>query len=75
MQCSSLARGGEAAAHAFPCPHDLPIPLGYWLVGAGVAVGLSFLAAAGRIRQPRRTWERAFALPPVATDIWLVILQ
>lgn len=37
----------EASAHAFPRPYDLPLP--HWLVGAGIAVALSFVAAAGLI--------------------------
>lgn len=35
-----------AYAHAFAQRYDLPLPLSYWLTGAGAAVALSFVAAA-----------------------------
>lgn len=34
-----------AEAHAFAQRYDLPLPLSYWLAGAGAAVALSFLGA------------------------------
>lgn len=71
----SLAGMGEACAHAFPRPYDLPLPLGHWLAGAGVAVALSFLAAAGLVRGPGRQREWAVALPRAATEVVLTALR
>ncbi len=34
-----------AAAHAFAQRYDLPLPLGYYLAGAGAAIALSFLGS------------------------------
>lgn len=59
---------GEAAAHAFPRPYDLPLPLGHYLIGAGAAVALSFVAAAGLVRRAGTPRERAIALPRRPTD-------
>ena len=70
-----LAGTVDASAHAFPRPYDLPLPLGYWLIGAGAAVALSFLAAAGLMRKPQQTRERRFALPPGRTEALLTVLQ
>jgi hypothetical protein len=60
-----------AQAHAFPRPYDLPLPLGHYLIGAGAAVVLSFLAAIGLMRAPGRVRERALVLPPRLTDALL----
>ncbi len=40
-----LLAPGVAGAHAFGVRYDLPLPLGYFLVAAGMAVAVSFLAA------------------------------
>jgi hypothetical protein len=37
---------GTAAAHALPERYDLPLPLGFYLVGAAAAVAVSFVALA-----------------------------
>lgn len=71
----SLAGTAEAAAHAFPRPYDLPLPLGHWLAGAGGAVALSFLVAAGLVKRPAAPKERAFALPSKLTDLVLSALR
>jgi hypothetical protein len=53
----SIAR--PAAAHAFGARYDLPVPLSLYLVGAGIAVALSFVVAAaflgGRADSSRRS--------------------
>jgi len=41
----------EAAAHAFGERYDLPLPLHYWLAGAGLAVALSFVVFALALRR------------------------
>jgi len=41
----ALAAPGVAEAHAFAQRYDLPLPLGYFIAGAALAVGLSFLAS------------------------------
>ena len=48
---------GVAQAHAFAERYDLPLPLGFYLAGAGAAVALSFLGSfllmrPGRLRRP-----------------------
>ena len=47
-----------ARAHAFGERYDLPVPLGYFVVGAAAAVALSFIVAAlfmhGAAREPRQ---------------------
>ena len=47
--------GGEASAHALAQRYDLPLPLGYFLAGAGAAVAVSFLMLALFWRQPAGT--------------------
>ena len=42
----------SAAAHAFGQRYDLPIPLDLYLGGAGLAVALSFVAAAVALKRP-----------------------
>jgi hypothetical protein len=42
---------GTAAAHAFGSRYDLPLPLTFYLVGAGVVVALSFLIVAVFVHQ------------------------
>jgi len=44
---------GPASAHAFAQRYDLPLPLGFYLAGAALAVALSFLASF-LIRRPLR---------------------
>jgi len=41
-----LSRPVESLAHGFGVRYDLPIPLGYYLAGAGATVALSFLLLA-----------------------------
>ncbi len=43
MACCAAA---PAAAHAFGARYDLPLPLRYYLIGAGAAVALSFVVMA-----------------------------
>ena len=62
----------ETSAHAFPRPYDLPLPLGHWLIGAGAAVALSFLAAAGLMRRPDQLRAWAFAVPRQPTEALLM---
>jgi hypothetical protein len=51
--------GGEASAHALAQRYDLPLPLGYFLAGAGAAVAVSFVMLALFWRQrPRTDGER-----------------
>lgn len=70
-----LSGTGDALAHAFPRPYDLPLPLAHWLAGAGAAVALSFLAAAGLMRRPGRARKLVLALPPRAAKPVLAALQ
>ena len=64
-------------AHGFGERYDLPVPLGYFVVGAGAAVALSFVvvgwfvrSAPGRFSYPRynllrRRWARAALSSPL----------
>ena len=70
-----LSRPDVAAAHAFPRPYDLPLPLSHYLLGAGGAVAVSFLAALGLIRRPMAARERAVALPAGPTEALLLAVQ
>ncbi|MGV6871819.1 hypothetical protein ACUSIJ_03885 [Pseudochelatococcus sp. B33] len=70
-----LSLPSEAFAHAFPRPYDLPLPLGHWLIGAGIAVALSFVGAAGLMRGRGASREKVVALPRRATNGLLVLLQ
>ena len=45
-----LALPSTAAAHAFGARYDLPLPLTFWLIGAGAAVLLSFVVTAVFLR-------------------------
>lgn len=40
-----------ASAHAFGTRYDLPLPLGFYLIGAGAAVALSFVVMARFLKQ------------------------
>ncbi|MCL5778422.1 hypothetical protein M1105_15690 [Limibaculum sp. FT325] len=51
-----------AAAHAFAERYDLPLPLGFYLAGAAVAVALSFLGSFAFLA-PGRTWRLHRDLP------------
>ena len=51
-----------AAAHAFRTRFDLPLPLGFWLAGAGLSVALSFVVFAVALRHGA---ERAYPRRPV----------
>ena len=42
-----------AAAHGIGGRADLPVPIGYFLVGAGIVLVLSFLALAALWKTPR----------------------
>jgi hypothetical protein len=56
---------GEAAAHAFGQRYDLPLPLSYYVVGAGAAVALSFVIMALFLRDRDRAFRsRAWSPPP-----------
>ncbi len=63
---------GAAAGHAFRTRYDLPLPLGFWLAGAGLTVALSFVVFAVALRHraelpyPRRALLR---VPPLAPDV------
>ncbi len=43
---------GEAEAHAFGQRYDLPLPLIYYIVGAGAVVALTFVVMAFFVREP-----------------------
>lgn len=57
----ALAAPAPATAHAFAERYDLPLPLGFYLAGAGLAVGLSFLGSFLLMRPGR--------LPALSLDI------
>jgi hypothetical protein len=60
----SCALPGTAWAHAFGERYDLPVPLGYFLVGAAAAVALSFVVAAVFMRgMPRERPTNGFVVP------------
>lgn len=44
--------GGEAEAHAFGQRYDLPLPLIYYIVGAGGVVAMTFVIMAFFVREP-----------------------
>lgn len=59
-----LALPGAARAHAFGERFDLPVPLGYFVVGAAAAVALSFVVAALFMRGvPQERPARALVVP------------
>ncbi|MBX9840734.1 MAG: hypothetical protein K2Z80_02885 [Xanthobacteraceae bacterium] len=72
LLCLDSVRGAEA--HALAQRYDLPLPLGFFLVGAGAAVALSFVALAlfqrgdkGRLQGTSRPWlQGAIPRPVVA---------
>ncbi|MDP6389055.1 MAG: hypothetical protein QF654_04090 [Alphaproteobacteria bacterium] len=49
--CLAWLLPGPAAAHAFAQRYDLPIPLGLYIAGAGLAVALSFVVTALVVRR------------------------
>jgi hypothetical protein len=53
---------GVAWAHAFAERYDLPLPLGFYLAGAGLAVALSFLGSF-LIRRPPRAESLSIGIP------------
>lgn len=63
----AILAAAPALAHAFPERLETPLPLGWYLAGAGAAVALSFLGAAGAMRAghtPPRRWP-AFGPDPL----------
>ena len=61
---AALATGPTVLAHGVAGRQDLPIPFGYAVTGAAVAVVASFLALAFLWREPRLDGDRAgVALP------------
>ncbi|HUF56557.1 MAG TPA: hypothetical protein VMM55_08370 [Thermohalobaculum sp.] len=71
---TALAAGTPAAAHAFGQRYDLPLPLGFYLGGAGLAVALSF-AGSFAFMAPARRAPRAVRLrlaPAVARTVRVV---
>ena len=58
-----------AAAHAFGSRYDLPLPLKFYLVGAGAAVALSFVIMAITFRSQRKRADRPWS---EISDIGLV---
>lgn len=59
-----LVACGQAQAHGFGSRYDLPIPLSFYLAGAGLAVALSFVLLAFFMRSaPAAGHYRSIALP------------
>src|SRR5262249_49911156 len=54
-----LAAAGPAAAHGFGQRYDLPIPLSFYIWGAGATVALSFVGFSLFLRAEQRllTWH------------------
>lgn len=50
LVASTVGAASRAEAHAFGARYDLPLPLGFYLAAAGVAVALSFLGALAFLR-------------------------
>ena len=71
----ALAAPLPAQAHAFAQRYDLPLPLGFYLAGAGLAVALSFL---GSFLLMRPGWRPALHIdipvPPALARVarWLI---
>src|SRR5262245_47118397 len=58
------AQPAVACAHAFGERYDLPVPLGYFVVGAAAVVALSFVVASWYMRNaPRIADTASFVLP------------
>ena len=60
-----LAHPAAAWAHAFGERYDLPVPLGYFVVGAAATVALSFVVAALFMRRARPGGVGAGILVPL----------
>ena len=58
--CLAALQPQQAVAHAFGARYDLPLPLGLYIAGAGLAVCLSFVVAAVFLRptEPGRQARR-----------------
>lgn len=67
-----LASTTGAAAHAFAQRYDLPLPLGYYLTGAGAAVALTFVAVALLI-DPTRADLLDRRIPLGKTTLWRML--
>lgn len=78
LACASLvASVVPARAHAFAERYDLPLPLWYYLVGAAVAVAVSFVAA-GRLVPGTRSHDRSnnrFEWPLRRFWLWRALSQ
>jgi hypothetical protein len=59
---TALAGPLPAAAHGLGQPYELPVPLGLYLGGAGLAVGLSFLLMAWFLRRGAPSVDRTVEL-------------
>jgi hypothetical protein len=59
----------EAQAHAFPERYELPLPLGFYVAGAGGAVVLSFFLTGTTPPGPRPPREVSFCLPAITSTL------
>ena len=61
--------GPDANAHALVQRYDLPLPLGYFLLASGAAVGVSFVVLALFMRRPSAAAARDYNHGPLASGI------
>ena len=78
LAAAAALAAGPVYAHGFGERYDLPIPLGYFVIGAGAAVALSFIVVGmflgpggGGLGYPRYNLLAAPALGRVLSSRWL----
>jgi hypothetical protein len=72
----ALAAPAPALAHAFAERYDLPLPLGFYLAGAGLAVALSFLGSFLLMRPGRMPALFVdIPVPPVLASMTRVLIR
>lgn len=70
-----LASSPAVWAHAFQQRYELPLPLAYFVVGAGLAVGLSFGVVALVVRHGAPLPQDRIMLPPALVRVVTGVLQ
>jgi hypothetical protein len=72
----ALAAPAPVFAHAFAQRYDLPLPLGFYLAGAGMAVALSFIGSFLLMRPGRMpTVHVDIPVPPVVASVIRFVIQ
>jgi hypothetical protein len=62
-------------AHAFRERYELPLPLAYFIAGAGLVVALSFVAVALAVRRAARLPQYSLTLSPWLVRLWVGMLR